>query len=131
MIEEHYSQVEPVEIPPELLLQVPLPQQALVEEWLAELRGRKVKIAVPQRLQKADLIDLVCRNAQYELERARRASEQNLLATEDLAQLLELSTPPRRIEGYEIVLVIAFMCLPFALTVIYSIRSTISFVNHF
>ena len=102
VIEEHYSQVEPVEIPPELLLQVPLPQQALVEEWLAELRGRKVKIAVPQRLQKADLIDLVCRNAQYELERARRASEQNLLATEDLAQLLELSTPPRRIEGYDI-----------------------------
>ena len=102
VIEEHYSQVEPVEIPPELLLQVPLPQQALIEDWLSELRGRKVKLAVPQRSQKADLIELVLRNASYELERARRASEQNLLATEDLAQLLELPSPPRRIEGYDI-----------------------------
>jgi excinuclease ABC subunit C len=102
VIEEHYSQVEGVEIPPELLVQHALPQQALIEEWLSELRGRKVKLAVPQRQQKADLIELVVRNASYELQRAQRASEQNLLATEDLAQLLDLAAPPRRIEGYDI-----------------------------
>ncbi len=102
VIEEHYSQVEPVEIPPELLLQVPLPQQQLIEEWLCERRGRRVKLAVPQRQQKAELIELVERNAGYELQRAQRSSEQQLLATEDLAQLLELPTPPRRIEGYDI-----------------------------
>jgi len=102
VIEEHYSQVEGVEIPPELLLQVPLPQQTLIEDWLSELRGRRVRLAVPQRSQKADLIELVCRNAGYELQRAQRASEQNLLATEDLAQLLDLPSPPRRIEGYDI-----------------------------
>ena len=102
VIEEHYSQVEGVEIPPELLLQHPIPQQELLQEWLSELRGRRVRLAVPQRQQKADLIDLVERNAQYELQRAQRASEQNLLATEDLAQLLELTAPPRRIEGYDI-----------------------------
>jgi len=102
VIEEHYSQVEGVEIPPELLLQHALPQQDLLQEWLSELRGRRVRLAVPQRQQKADLIDLVERNAQYELQRAQRASEQNLLATEDLAQLLELTAPPRRIEGYDI-----------------------------
>ncbi len=102
VIEEHYSQVEGVEIPPELLVQHPLPQQALIEEWLGELRGRKVRLAVPQRQQKADLIELVVRNASYELQRAQRASEQNLLATEDLAQLLELPSAPRRIEGYDI-----------------------------
>ena len=102
VIEEHYSQVEPVEIPPELLLQHPLPQQALIEEWLSERRGRKVRLVVPQRQQKAEWVELVERNAHYELERAQRASEQNTLATEDLAQLLELSAPPRRIEGYDI-----------------------------
>jgi excinuclease ABC subunit C len=83
-------------------VQHPLPQRALIEEWLSELRGRKVKLAVPQRQQKADLIELVVRNASYELQRAQRASEQNLLATEDLAQLLELPSAPRRIEGYDI-----------------------------
>ena len=102
VIEEHYSQVEGVEIPPELLLQHPLPQQELIAEWLSEQRGRKVRLVVPQRQQKADLIELVVRNASYELERAQRSSEQNLLATEDLAQLLDLATPPRRIEGYDI-----------------------------
>ncbi len=102
VIEEHYSQVEGVEIPPELLLQHAIPQQDLLQEWLSELRGRRVRLAVPQRQQKADLIDLVERNAHYELQRAQRASEQNLLATEDLAQLLELTAPPRRIEGYDI-----------------------------
>ena len=102
VIEEHYSQVEGVEIPPELLLQHAIPRQDLLQEWLSELRGRRVRLAVPQRQQKADLIDLVERNAQYELQRAQRASEQNLLATEDLAQLLELTAPPRRIEGYDI-----------------------------
>jgi excinuclease ABC subunit C len=102
VVEEHYSQVEPVEIPPELLLQHPLPQQDLIEAWLSERRGRKVRLAVPQRQQKAEMIELVVRNASYELQRAQRASEQNLLATEDLAQLLELPVPPRRIEGYDI-----------------------------
>jgi excinuclease ABC subunit C len=102
VVEEHYSQVEPVEIPPELLLQHALPQQPLIEEWLAERRGRKVKLAVPQRQQKADLIELLERNASYELQRTQRGAEQQLLATEDLAQLLELPTPPRRVEGYDI-----------------------------
>ncbi|MEB3317576.1 MAG: excinuclease ABC subunit UvrC [Cyanobacteriota bacterium] len=102
VIEEHYSQVEPVEIPPDLLLQHPLPQQDLIQEWLSERRGRKVRLTVPQRQQKAELIDLVVRNASYELQRAQRQSEAHQLALEDLAQLLELPLPPRRIEGFDI-----------------------------
>jgi len=102
VVEEHYSQVEPVEIPPELLLQHPLPQQELIGEWLQERRGRRVQLAVPQRQQKAELIELVERNAAYELQRAQRGAEQQHLATEDLAQLLDLAVPPRRIEGFDI-----------------------------
>lgn len=102
VIEEHYSQVDPVEIPPELLLQYPLPQQQLIEDWLSERRGRKVRLAVPQRQQKADWIELVERNAGYELQRTQRTAEQHQLATEDLAQLLDLALPPRRIEGFDI-----------------------------
>jgi excinuclease ABC subunit C len=102
VIEEHYSQVEPVEIPPVLLLQHPLPQQSLIQDWLSERRGRKVRLSVPQRQQKAELIELVVRNASYELQRAQRQSEAHQLALEDLAQLLELPVPPRRIEGFDI-----------------------------
>ncbi|MFM9073308.1 MAG: excinuclease ABC subunit UvrC [Cyanobium sp.] len=102
IVEEHYRLVEHVEIPPDLLLQHPLPQQSLIQDWLSERRGRKVKLSVPQRQHKAELIELVVRNATYELERAERHAEQHQLALEDLAQLLELPTPPRRIEGFDI-----------------------------
>ena len=102
VIEEHYSQVDSVEIPPELLVQHALPQQGLLEEWLTEQRERKVQIHWPQRRQKADLIELVQRNAEFELLRAKQGQEQQALAMEDLAQLLELSGSPRRIEGYDI-----------------------------
>ncbi|CAK6698714.1 excinuclease ABC subunit UvrC [Synechococcus sp. BA-124 BA4] len=102
VLEEHYSQVEPVEIPPEVLVQHPLPRQELVQEWLSERRGRKVRLRQPQRQQKAELIELVERNAAFELSRAQRSAEQHQLATEDLAQLLDLPQPPRRIEGYDI-----------------------------
>ncbi len=102
VIEEHYSQVDPVEIPPEVLLQHPLPQQQLIEDWLSERRGRKVRLSVPQRQQKAEWIELVERNAGYELQRTQRTAEQHQLATEDLAQLLDLASPPRRIEGFDI-----------------------------
>ncbi|MGE4581157.1 MAG: excinuclease ABC subunit UvrC [Synechococcus sp.] len=102
VIEEHYSQVDAVEIPPELLVQYQLPQQALLEEWLTEQRERRVQIHCPKQRQKADLIELLQRNAEFELLRAKQGQEQQALATEDLAQLLELPTPPRRIEGYDI-----------------------------
>jgi excinuclease ABC subunit C len=102
VIEEHYSQVDAVEVPPQLLVQHPLPQQLLLEEWLTEQRERKVQIHCPQRRQKADLIELVQRNAEFELLRAKQGQEQQALSTEDLAQLLDLPLPPRRIEGYDI-----------------------------
>jgi len=102
VIEEHYSQVDSVEVPPELLVQHALPQQKLMEDWLSEQRERRVQIHCPQRQQKADLIELVQRNAEFELLRAKQGQEKQSLATEDLAQLLELPTPPRRIEGYDI-----------------------------
>ncbi|NBP98093.1 MAG: excinuclease ABC subunit UvrC, partial [Synechococcaceae bacterium WB6_3A_227] len=102
VLEEHYSQVDPVEIPPEVLLQHALPEQELLEAWLRQRRGRKVLLLNPQRQQKAELIELVVRNASYELARAQRSAEQQHLALEDLAQLLELEHPPRRIEGFDI-----------------------------
>ena len=102
VIEEHYSQVDAVEIPPELLVQHQLPQQLLMEEWLTEQRERRVQIHCPKQRQKADLIELLQRNAEFELLRAKQGQEQQALATEDLAQLLELPNPPRRIEGYDI-----------------------------
>jgi len=99
VLEEHYSQVEPVEIPPEVLVQHQLPRQELVEDWLSERRGHKVRLLQPRRQQKAELIELVETQRRLRSWPApQRTAEQHALATEDLAQLLDLPEPPRRIE---------------------------------
>ena len=41
-------------------------------------------------------------NAGFELERTQRSADRNTEAMEDLAEILELPEPPRRIEGYDI-----------------------------
>ena len=102
VLEEHYRNVDPVEIPQEVCVQHPLPETDLLAAWLMEQRRRKVQILTPLRRQKADLIELVERNASFALQRAQRNSDQQQLALDDLAQLLELDQPPRRIEGYDI-----------------------------
>ncbi len=102
VLEEHYQMVESVEIPNEILVQHALPEKEILEAWLGEKKGRKVTITVPQRQNKAELITMVQRNAQYELERTQRVSEQNLQALNDLSEILDLLDSPRRIEGYDI-----------------------------
>ena len=102
VLEEHYLQVDAVEIPSEVLVQYPLPETDILANWLGEKKEKKVNIIVPQKQQKAELIRLVERNAGYELEKIKRHAQQNLLALEDLAQLLDSPTIPHRIEGYDI-----------------------------
>ncbi|XHU96022.1 MAG: excinuclease ABC subunit UvrC [cyanobacterium endosymbiont of Rhopalodia gibba] len=100
--EEHYLQADGVEIPTEIIVQYKLPEMEILEKWLSKRKGKKVSIIVPQRQLKAQLIDMVERNANYELERTQRTVEQNLTAMEDLTQVLGLPELPRRIEGYDI-----------------------------
>src|SRR6478672_3748530 len=102
VLEEHYQNAESVEIPSEILVQHELPEVEMLAEFLTERKGRKVTIVVPQRQTKAELIEMVERNAQYELERTQRVSDRNSEAMQDLADLLDLPEIPRRIEGYDI-----------------------------
>lgn len=102
VLEEHYTQVEGVEIPPLILVQHELPDGEWLSHFLSEKRGGKVRIHTPQRAQKAELLHLVMRNAQLELQRRQRARESHLLALTDLAELLQLPDIPQRLEGYDI-----------------------------
>lgn len=102
VLEEHYSTVESVEIPSEILTQHELPEGDMLAEFLSERRSRKVNIYLPQRQSKADLIDMVERNAGYELARTQRFADRNNQAMLDLATALDLPDLPHRIEGYDI-----------------------------
>ena len=102
VLEEHYINVEGVEIPSEILLQFKLPKHNTIEEWLSELRQKKVKLIIPKRNKKFETVEMVLKNAKLELERILNGIQDNESAIEDLTQILELTNQPRRIEGYDI-----------------------------
>lgn len=102
VLEEHYLRVDGVEIPGEILLQEEIPEAEILGNWLSEKKGKKVQLLLPQRQSKAELLEMVERNAQYELERNQNFAARNLLSMQDLAEILDLPDLPRRIEGYDI-----------------------------
>ena len=102
VLEEHYMNVEGVEIPSEILMQCNLPKQKTLEDWLTQLRKNKVKIIIPKRNKKHETVEMVLKNAKLELDRILNGIQDNESAVEDLTQILELSEQPKRIEGYDI-----------------------------
>jgi excinuclease ABC subunit C len=102
VLEEHYLRVDGVEIPGEILLQEEIPEAEILGNWLSEKKGKIVQLLLPQRQSKAELLEMVERNAQYELERNQNFAARNLLSMQDLAEILDLPDLPRRIEGYDI-----------------------------
>jgi excinuclease ABC subunit C len=102
VLEEHYRMAESVEIPSEILVQHELSDTEILTDWLSDRKGRKVSIIVPQRQTKAELIEMVERNAKYELERTQRLADRNLQSLQDLTEILDLPDIPKRIEGYDI-----------------------------
>lgn len=102
VLEEHYINVEGVEIPSEILLQFNLQKHKTIEEWLSELSKKKVKLITPKRNKKFETVEMVLKNAKLELDRILNGIQDNESAIEDLTQILELTNQPRRIEGYDI-----------------------------
>ena len=102
ILEEHYSNVDNVEIPSEILIQFEIPRKTIIQEWLSDLKRRKVKINIPKRNKKLETVGLVIKNAKLELERIKNGIEENEYAMEDLSQILEINHLPKRIEGYDI-----------------------------
>jgi excinuclease ABC subunit C len=102
VLEEHYQTADAVEIPIEILVQHELPEAEILADVLTQRKGRKVTILAPQRQTKAELIEMVERNAQYELQRMQKLGDRNQQAMQDLAAIVDLPDLPHRIEGYDI-----------------------------
>lgn len=104
VIEEFYTH-DSLEYPPEILLPFAPENSELLTEWLSGLRGSKTSIKIPVRGEKKALLDTVNINASAEFKRSRmsRASDHNsrARALRSLAEELNLSQPPLRIECYD------------------------------
>ena len=89
-------------IPPEVLCDSDFRDRELLESWLSEKRGRRSRITLPQRGDKAAIIRLANRNAHNSFRIERNEQERMETLLESLEKHLELPGAPRRIECYDI-----------------------------
>ena len=90
-------------IPPLLLLQHPVEDRAVIEEWLGSKRGSRVCIIVPRRGSKKQLVDIAAENARHGLEQLKlRSTTAPEAALAEIERELQLPALPARIEGYDI-----------------------------
>ena len=94
------------EIPRDILIDRESDDRAKFESWLSELSGHKVEISKPLRGEKAEMMDVVKRNAyqalvQYLSKRSNDAAVSGQ-ALEEIAAALDLPELPLRIECFDI-----------------------------
>ncbi|MFW6118892.1 MAG: excinuclease ABC subunit UvrC [Planctomycetota bacterium] len=89
-------------VPEEVLVPVETGDAEVLESWLSEKKGRRVRIIHPQRGPKRRLIELANRNARQAERAATSAEERRRLEMESLQRILDLSELPRNIECFDI-----------------------------
>jgi Excinuclease ABC subunit C len=92
-------------IPPLILLQYPVEQISMLSSWLKQQRGKSVKLQVPQRGAKKQLVNMVAENAIKGLALAKTrqlALETTTSSFQELKDRLHLPKMPLRMECYDI-----------------------------
>jgi excinuclease ABC subunit C len=89
--------------PGEIHVPLDFEDREILEELLTEKRGRKVQILTPQRGPKRALLELVAKNARHSFERRFRILKpQAREILENLAEVLDLPQPPKRVECFDV-----------------------------
>ncbi|MDD4503782.1 MAG: excinuclease ABC subunit UvrC [Clostridiaceae bacterium] len=93
-------------IPREIILQEEIDEINIIERWLSDKKGGRVKLVVPQRGEKHKLIEMVSKNAEDTLrlliERQKSDEEKTMGACRELKDILELADIPIRVEAFDI-----------------------------
>jgi excinuclease ABC subunit C len=101
---QYYSSA--THIPRSVVLPGPIDEPELITGWLTDKRGRPVELEVPQRGRKRGLVTQLAETAKQELEQIRIQADYDRSRTEPmlaaLAEALDLESPPKRIECYDI-----------------------------
>ena len=95
----YYERAAP---PDEVLVPLALEDAEALAEVLSERRGRKVRILVPQRGAKLDLVGVARKNAEQSFRGWREEGERREEALAALTRALHLSREPRWMECYDI-----------------------------
>jgi len=103
-LSQYYSVA--ADIPGEILLSHRCEDQQVLEQWLSQLRGKRVKLRTPQRGEGLRLVRLASDNAELALREKRAQRDLDPATLRDdlviLQDLLGLDEYPHRIECYDI-----------------------------
>jgi len=86
-------------LPNKIMIRNDFADRTAMEEYLSTTAGRKVEIKIPQRGEKAKLVEMAENNARITLENKEKANRNLML---ELKQVLQLDKLPSRIEAYDI-----------------------------
>ncbi len=89
-------------IPDEIIIPCPLPDEAAIAEWVTDKKEKKVALTIPARGTKNALLDMAVANARSIWESGQKKEEQKTAAMKILQEKLSLAKLPRRIECYDI-----------------------------
>ncbi|MFT3690603.1 excinuclease ABC subunit UvrC [Paenirhodobacter sp.] len=102
ILEAFLGQFYDTKEPPRLILLSHAIEDAdLMQEALAGKAGHRVEIAVPQRGEKAELVENALRNARESLGRRMSESAATARLLKGVAEAFDLPAPPARIEVYD------------------------------
>ncbi|MBI5598216.1 MAG: excinuclease ABC subunit UvrC [Deltaproteobacteria bacterium] len=86
-------------VPEEVLIPVSIDGREAMADWLSGKKGKKVCVRKPARGEGRKLVQLAGANAQEAVKRLKAAEETS--AVEELKKRLRLSSPPERIEAFD------------------------------
>jgi excinuclease ABC subunit C len=93
-------------VPKEILIEALPDDQSVIEAWLTEIKGQRVRILHPTRGDRRDYLSLVKKNAEQNLRsylvHQEAVESASASALTELATALDLPEPPHRIECYDI-----------------------------
>jgi excinuclease ABC subunit C len=88
--------------PPEILINLELPDREAVGEALASASGRAVQLLVPQRGERTQWVALAAENARNALRMRRAQADVAAAGLAVLARVLALPAPPERVECFDV-----------------------------
>jgi excinuclease ABC subunit C len=103
-LQQFYEQGQ--QVPDEIIIDSEVSQPELLAQWLKMLKGKKVLLSRPERGEKKRLVEMAQNNAEENLKkekiREKYLEQRTVNAVTELADYLDLTQRPARIEGFDI-----------------------------
>ncbi|MBU1052457.1 MAG: excinuclease ABC subunit UvrC [Proteobacteria bacterium] len=98
-IRQYYEKINT--IPEEVIVSSEMDDATLIEEWLSELKGNRVRIYAPKRGERFEIVKMALYNAQNELQKIISSITSSTDLLERLQKRLGMEKIPTRIECFD------------------------------